>query len=146
MNTTGKLGQYSGPEVVLELDQRFFPQPWSLDQWQGINPDHHQIYTWEAKGKVLAFALFAIMPGDDTAHLYKILVHPDQRGSVVTREFWSSILSKLNELGISKIYLEVEATNDRAIAFYKKVGFISLRQVRAYYSNGSDGLMMQLTL
>lgn len=147
MNTTGSMSE--GPDDlpgIIELDQKYFPHPWTPEQWQGLNHDQHQVLAWKNQEKILGFALFATVPGDDVAHLYKILVHPEARGSKVILEFWSAILGKLRGLGFRQVYLEVEASNERAVGFYKKVGFVSLRRVKGYYSNGSDGLMLQLML
>ena len=147
MNTTGKLKRITSiSKAVMELDRDFFPNPWSEIQWKELNFDHHYLWVWENAGEVLAFALFSVVPGDDTAHLYKILIAPDHRGSGMSLEFWSSLSDELKLARISNVYLEVEATNDRAAHFYKKLGFVCLRRVKSFYSNGSDGLILQLTL
>ena len=146
MNTTGNLTQLSKMSDlsdVIKMDQQFFPNPWTLDQWQELNFDRHLLFTWKGnKG----FALFGFLPGDDVAHLYKILIRPDQQGKGESQEFWSNILPQLQLMQAKSIYLEVEATNLRAIGFYQKASFKTLRKVKSYYSDGSDALMMSLTL
>lgn len=146
MNTTGNFHELlDGSELssLIELDQNFFPNPWTPRQWQELNFAQHLLFSWK---KNLGFALFGYLKGDDTAHLYKILIHPDQQGRGEVQDFWSCIKAELQNRGARSIYLEVEAQNERAIGFYQKVGFQTLRKVKAYYSDGSDALMMNLTL
>jgi ribosomal protein S18 acetylase RimI-like enzyme len=48
--------------------------------------------------------------------------------------------------GAKSIYLEVELPNQRAIGFYKKLGFVSLRTIKRYYSDATDALTMQMII
>lgn len=48
--------------------------------------------------------------------------------------------------GINKLFLEVKTSNLPAIAFYKGLGFTTLRQRNNYYKDGSDCLEMVLEL
>lgn len=144
MNTTGKF-HLLGPkdlDQIIEWDETYFPMPWSAKQWREMNLEHHLLMSWEEMG----FALFGFMEGDDTAHLLKILIKPELRGKGPALNFWKEILNFLTSKKVKNIYLEVEASNERAIGFYQKLGFLTLRRVKGYYSNGSDALMMNLTL
>lgn len=148
MNTTGNLLELSDSsdlnEIVM-MDERYFPHPWKMSQWMELDFGHHLLYTWNNK-RLEGFALFSFVSGDDTAHLYKIQVDPAFQGQGVSMAFWSGIMENLRQKGAKSVYLEVESGNERAVGFYKKVGFTCLRRVKSYYSNGSDGLMLQITL
>jgi ribosomal protein S18 acetylase RimI-like enzyme len=147
MNTTGKLRSHSQVTTdIILLDQEHFPGPWQQEQWLGLNLSQHLLFSWEVDSTTLGFALFGALTGNDTAHLYKILIHPAFQKQKQAQAFWSNICHELKARAFSKVYLEVAATNLRAISFYQKSGFILLRTVRAYYSNGEDGLTMELTL
>lgn len=148
MNITGKLAvisDYLKLAPIIKMDQSFFPNPWSDSQWKELNLDHHLILSW-SDPELEGFALFGLAPGDDTAHLYKIQVDPSKQGTGISLIFWSAIMEHLRGQNLKSVYLEVESTNERAIGFYKKIGFTCLRRVKRYYSNGSDGLMLQITL
>ncbi|MFP5386311.1 MAG: GNAT family N-acetyltransferase [Bacteriovoracia bacterium] len=146
MNITGNFQLEEASADVLQLDQDFFPHPWTSAQWEGLNWKTHSLYTWRERSLLVAFALFGTLPGDDAAHLYKILVLPERRGDGTAHKFWNQIARSLKDSGFFSIYLEVEASNDRAIAFYQKAGFTILRRNLGYYSNGEDALMMSATL
>lgn len=146
MNTIGKfLSEIPGSEVI-QLDAKYFPHPWSPDQWRGLDPMQSRLFTWRELDQLIGYALFGVSPHDDTAHLFKILIIPEKRGTQSTDLFWSALLSELRKLTFRSVYLEVEASNGRAIKFYEKCGFQSLRTNKAYYSNGEDALIMSLTL
>lgn len=148
MNTTGKLVTETFPisNEILEQDQDFFPHPWKAEQWQGLVPEQNLVFSWKENQKLIGWALFSLLNQDDTAHLYKILVHPSYRGSGKALSFWEAILAELRKTSATQVYLEVEASNLVAQKFYEKCGFKLLRRVKSYYSNGDDGLIMLLTL
>ena len=149
MNTTGKIiihDDSSTLEPIIFLDQTYFPNPWPRDQWLKTDFNKNVLLEWNLKESTLGFALFGLLPGDDTAHLYKIFIVPEYQGQGEAHHFWLHVLSLLRQKAMKFIYLEVESTNEQALSFYKKVGFVCLRRVKSYYSNGNDGLMLQLTL
>lgn len=146
MNTIGNISEEQVSEEVIFLDQTFFPTPWSRKQWTELNHSTHTIFCCRKDEQLLGFALLWTLQGDDTAHLLKILLLSDSRGTGASTMFWSEIRNKLKEKGFSSVYLEVEVNNLRAKSFYEKVGFQVLRRIKGYYSNGEDALTMSITL
>ena len=53
-----------------------------------------------------------------------------------------STMRRLSRRGVPRIGLMVKVTNAPARAFYEKYGFEKKRVVRAYYEDGSDGVLM----
>lgn len=147
MNTTGKLISFSSlDERMVELDQRYFPRPWSHQDWQGMNVNHHLLYGWFEGEKLIGFALFQFIVGDETAHLLKILIVPEARGTQTSQSFWSHIIKSLNQIKVKNIFLEVEDLNLQAVRFYEKQGFQLLKMSKGFYSDGKDARLMQLML
>lgn len=146
MNTTGKLVVGPPTDEVMALDQAEFPHPWTKQQWQELDQTSCKLFSWIENDKLLGFALFGTPPFDDVAHLFKILILKEKRGSGASSEFWSNIKKELRDQGFKSVYLEVESSNARAFHFYQKSGFSLLRTNKAYYSNGDDALIMLLTL
>jgi ribosomal protein S18 acetylase RimI-like enzyme len=149
MNTTGKLIQlsptHSDFHQILDLDREQFPRPWSSKDWIDLNWDHHLLYGWCLNGQTVGFALFSLVTDDDVAHLLKICLRSDLRGQGISQQFWDVCLLKIRERGAKTIYLEVESHNHKAIGFYKKLNFETLRVVKSYYSDGTDAITMQIT-
>jgi ribosomal-protein-alanine N-acetyltransferase len=147
MNTTGNFhAELTIPYDVIRLDQDHFPHPWTEAQWKELSPAQNHLFTWKQENKLIGYALFQYLTGDDTAHLLKILVLPESRGRGEVQKFWKEVLIYLKEQGLKNIYLEVEAGNTRAISFYEKCGLQHLRRNKGYYSNGEDALIMSMTL
>ena len=147
MNTTGKLAvePVTTPDV-LALDQAAFPHPWTSEQWSELKADQNILFTWRTQNTLIGYCLFGTNPGDDVAHLFKILIDPAHRQQGNAVLFWSAIVHALKIKKLSRVYLEVEVSNQRAILFYEMAGFKLLRRNKGYYSNGEDALMMELTL
>lgn len=148
MSTTGNLIRVlPGSEHwgdVLELDQKF-SRPWTRPQWEDSDWKQNILFAWEILERPVGYALFFHLPEDPTAHLLKIFLLPDQRGLGRSVLFWREISASLMERGVKDIYLEVEEKNGRAIAFYEKIGFSKLRELKSYYSDGSNAVSMSLT-
>lgn len=150
MSTTGSLHRIDpGHEHwgdAVDLDLRYFPKPWTRPQWEDSDWEQNSLFGWMKLERLIGFALFFHLPGDPTAHLLKILMLPEQRQRGETVLFWRELSSSLKGAGAENVYLEVEEGNAPAIAFYEKIGFVKLRELRSYYSDGSNALAMSLTL
>jgi ribosomal-protein-alanine N-acetyltransferase len=142
MNITGKIFHELPTQQIIQMDQDFFPHPWTEDQWKEL--DSYKLLTWRSDDELLGFALFRIVLNDDVAHLLKLFIRPSVRGTQETGAFWNEIIQELRGHGQSSLYLEVESQNQRAIRFYQKHGFKLLRINKGYYSSGEDALIMSM--
>ena len=130
---------------VSALDREYMPFHWTQDEWLRLSQDH-LLYRWDRGGEIIGFALFAASNLDEVAHLLKIVMSPDFRGTGETQQFWESILHEWHVDSWSRIYLEVQESNHSAMKFYEKVGFKQLRRVPQFYSNGDAAYTMQCEL
>lgn len=76
----------------------------------------------------------------ETVEILYLVVKKEYRNLGIGSEF-IDFLSR--DLDVEKIILEVRASNEVAINFYQKNGFIKLRPLKNYYSDGEDGLSME---
>jgi len=86
----------------------------------------------DAKRRIAGFALVRIVM--DEAELLTIAVDPKWRGKGVGRALMQALFSDLMMSPAKKLFLEVDAGNDAAIALYKRMGFITLSQRQGYYA------------
>lgn len=145
MNTTGRKLDASDLPEVMKLDLAYFPHPWKPQEWREMNLDHHLLLGWKERGKLVAFVLLALAPGDDVAHLLKILIAPEYRGSGLGNKIWDYLRNEISPERTS-LYLEVAADNHRAIKYYEKMGLETIRRNQKYYSDGQDALIMTMAL
>jgi [ribosomal protein S18]-alanine N-acetyltransferase len=90
---------------------------------------------------------FAIMKyGDDEAQLFLLAVRPSHRRRGIGAALLSWLALTARTAGIKVIRLQVRATNDAAIAFYRSVGFRATAVHAAYYQGAEDALLMSWDL
>lgn len=131
---------------IKELDTHFFPQPWTEIMWQGALDENHFIDILKIDNQVIGFAFFNLNRVDSFAHLYKILIHPEHRSRHLGSLLFSHAMDELKSMGLKDFFLEVEEFNHSAQAVYKKIGFNALHLKKHFYSDGSNALIMTMSL
>ena len=121
-----------------------FSDPWSEATLAAkLAPPH--IFTVALDNeKTVGFAIFAKLGNE--AELYDIAVLPEYRSLGAAMALWRSAVSDIKD-SASSVYLEVRASNCRAIGFYKKLGFTETGVRKNYYKNPTeDAILMSLNL
>ena len=131
---------------LYQLEQEQFPTPWSWQAWQGLTQEQSYFVAMvrDEQDNLIAFALFQRL--FEQAHLLKILVDDPYREHGLGRELLQRCFQKLKHDAVTSVYLEVEQQNLAARALYQGLGSVHLHQRKAYYSNGSQALKMQIHL
>ena len=60
---------------------------------------------------------------------------PEYRGGGVAKELFGFMVPRLKEVGIAQYLLEVLSENDRAVALYRKLGFVETRRLAVFRSD-----------
>jgi ribosomal-protein-alanine N-acetyltransferase len=71
-----------------------------------------------------------------------VAVDPRYRRRHIGTALLSAVTAKLLEEGIKQIRLEVRKGNAGAIAFYDHMGYRPLSEIRHYYADGEDALVL----
>jgi ribosomal-protein-alanine acetyltransferase len=79
----------------------------------------------------------------ERGELISVAVDPAARGKGAASLLMVSLLRRLRRRNVSRLVLMVKERNATARAFYAKYAFRKIRRVRAYYEDGSDGLLME---
>lgn len=74
-----------------------------------------------------------------------LAVAPEKQGLGLGRALLSAALTKSEELGANRIYLEVGSQNPSAQALYARYGFKQVGMRKGYY-DGKDALVLTLSL
>lgn len=77
-----------------------------------------------------------------TAEMYNFAVHPDQQGRGIGQFLFEHVLERLKIYGTNKIWLEVRASNNRAIGFYRRNGFLKAGTRKNYYTNPTEDALI----
>ena len=76
------------------------------------------------------------------AHLNLLAVQPGYQRQGVGRQLIEWLEASARTAGIFKVHLELRATNDRARAFYAKLGFREAGRRPGYYDGREDAVRM----
>ena len=130
--------------TVKAIANACFSDPWSEAALASKLAPPHIFKVVLDKEKAVGFAIFARLGNE--AELYDIAVLPEYRGSGAASVLWESAVSDIGD-SASTVYLEVRASNSRAIGFYKKLGFTETGVRKSYYKNPTeDAILMSLNL
>lgn len=133
-------------QAVLQLDESEMQHPWSALQWSQLDDKHDVVFLLHEGDALVGFALYRLSPLEELAHLLKVVVTPAKRGSGLALEFFGDQEAWLRSEQIKRIYLEVAASNERALGLYRKLGFLKLRRIPHFYHDGQDAWTMEKAL
>lgn len=88
----------------------------------------------------------AISLAGDVADLDRIAVLPKARGQGLARELLTRLVDQARDLGAGRMLLEVAADNAAALGLYESFGFDTISTRKAYYPDGVDALVRELTI
>ncbi|GAA5414346.1 GNAT family N-acetyltransferase [Ureaplasma ceti] len=127
--------------ALSELEQALFKNHcYSLEQLEDMYADQNYVfYTFKENDIVLGYMI--VLETADEVELIKIGVSPLAQGKGIGTKLMSIIKE-----GPKDIFLEVSANNTNAISFYEYHGFQFIHRRKAYYQDGSDGLIYKYSV
>lgn len=129
-------------DQVLAIEDSSFQRPWSQDQFE-TELDRRQAVCLAAqdKGRVLGYLVFWLVP--PKIHVLNIAVRPEPRRQGLGGLLLDYMFILGRETGVREILLEVRASNEPAIDFYRSAGFVPAGRREDYYpDNNEDALVM----
>ncbi len=118
---------YIGQVPQSYLDELSVPKRQATWSESLTNPGHN-IFIAEDRGKILGFTSFGPSRDDDalpsTGELYAIYLTEENKGLGIGRDLWAQTYQTLKELCFAEVTLWVLSTNQRALNFYNKAGFV----------------------
>ncbi|MDA7710170.1 ribosomal protein S18-alanine N-acetyltransferase [Gammaproteobacteria bacterium] len=133
-------------EEAYEIEVLTNPSPWSIDNFKSSFEVGHHGLVCKEDSKMLGFLIFS--PIKPEAHLLSIAVIETQQYKGIGSLLLKSMVSQCKAMGINQVFLEVRASNEKAIGFYQKYGFKKDAIRENYYSGDipEDALLMSLEL
>ena len=115
--------------ALVAIDSAAAPFPWSSGQFADSLVSH-RVLVLEEDGEAVGFLIYNRVL--DEAELFNVAVDPSRQG----RGHGAALVARLIELNrchASRIFLEVRASNERAIDLYQRMGFIRQGTRKGYY-------------
>ena len=133
---------------VIELDHSLMPFPWTEAAWLEVDWRHYLLVCLQDQncGALQGFVFYKRLVGDDYAHLLKICLKEEIRGSGLSRDLLTCAENELITDGFGRVVLEVQKENLRAVGFYQKLGFYLTHEQKGYYQNGDNALHFEKKL
>ena len=134
-------------ETVLSIESLVFTTPWQADIFLNLigRPGSELWVIEHPVAGILAYAvLWCIL---DQAELANIAVRSDYRGQGYASRLLERILQIARDRKVETIYLEVRASNTRAVELYERFGFSRVGVRKNYYGEPKeDALVMRVLL
>lgn len=136
-------------DKVSEIEADSFTTPWNKDAFEGsILQENYRLLVAvndEDDSDIYGYCSFYYVM--DEAEIPNVCVRRDKRKLGIGYEMLSKLLEIAKEAGVHTIYLEVRASNNAAIALYKKLGFSENGIRRDFYEKPrEDALIMRCVL
>ena len=130
-------------DQILAIERASFTDPWTRGMFESELDIEARGY---ARGAVrrrhLVGYLFAVVIPDE-AHIGNLAVTPDERRHGVAQELLDQLVVDAREAGVTRVTLEVRASNHAARNFYYKNHFIDIAIRKNYYrSPVEDAIVM----
>jgi len=130
--------------AIMALEEAGFPKAerWSERSWLGeLLGDGRTVLIARAHAPV---GVITVQTVGELADLHRLVVAPGYRRRGVGTQLTTAAVRAVRHLGARAMILEVDYTNDPAIALYARVGFEQLTARENYYGPGRHALIMKL--
>lgn len=125
---------------IIDQDSQMFPDPWSEKVWnESVLVPHYYV-----AASPNSWALVQLNTFEGLIHLLKIYVSPHSRRQGQGDQILKALFEWSKIHAIKRCYLEVDKANQIAVSFYLRQGFKILHEIKAFYSDGRDALIMEL--
>ena len=133
--------------VLVTYEKQLFPySPWNSAQFKeelaGI-PTTRYMSIAESGNTIIGYCGVFLPAAGVEADVLTVAVLPEFRRQGIAKEFMRQIEQWSKERGASAMMLEVEHTNESAIALYKNLGYMKISVRMDYYGPGKDAFVMR---
>lgn len=129
---------------VFTVEKACFSTPWSLASFQNDLTNENAVYfCLEDDDKVIGYVGMWVSFGE--GNINNIAVLPEYRGQGYGALLLEQLIFYAKEHKFTFLTLEVRASNERARALYRKMGFLETGIRKKYYERTEDAILMTLT-
>lgn len=100
----------------------------------------------ELDNKVIGYAIVLTRKNSQKWRIYSIAIAPEARGKGIGKALMAEVFKSAKAAAVTAFSLEVKCDNKGAIELYRQLGFEVIDVLPEYYSDGTDGYRLQLTL
>lgn len=133
--------QFPDLNAIAALEAECFRDAWTYRQLADsfLSPGFAG-YLAEEEGAIIGCA--AYLKAADEADLISVVVRTDRRREGIAGAMLETLFSEALFAGVRRMFLEVRASNEGAIALYRKNGFTHVALRKGYYGD-EDAVVMK---
>lgn len=124
-------------ERLFEIEQKAHLVPWSKGTLLNNRGDKYLNLKLVENGQIVAFAISQIVL--DEATLFNIAVDPAFQRKGFGKRLFSELILRLQQKGITTLWLEVRESNIAAQSLYNSLGFNEVTIRKNYYPTPDGG-------
>ncbi|MBI1620980.1 ribosomal protein S18-alanine N-acetyltransferase [Aquamicrobium zhengzhouense] len=128
-------------EKLTAIHEEDFVRPWSPNEFESLL-EQDTVFGFAAwrvghrRGDPAGFVLARLAAGE--GEILTIAVSRAHRRQGLGRDLMEAVLRELHAERAEALFLEVDETNNAAIAMYKRLGFTEIARRPGYYEHGAD--------
>lgn len=133
--------------AMLATEQAATAYPWAESSFQSSFSERYFNAVAVTEGQIAGFYIGELVAGE--ASLFDIAVHPQQQGKNIGKALLNHFLTEAEARQATDCWLEVRASNQRAITLYEQAGFHQVGVRPAYYpapGGNEDAILMAMSL
>ncbi len=134
-------------EQMLSLETQTTAYPWTLALYQSCFSERYFNFVLELDATIVGFYIGEFVAQE--ASLFNIVVSAQQQGQGYGRVLLEHFIAQADQQLALECWLEVRASNSKAIALYQSAGFHQTGLRRNYYptpTGSEDAILMGLPL
>jgi len=141
LSYTIRLVEASDACGIYEAERACFHDPYPPEAFTDLIKAHQgHFFVASDHGDIVGYAVASA--NATQGHVVSIAVDPRHRRRRIGTALLSALTAKLTEEGIRQMRLEVRKGNAGAIAFYERMGYRAFSEIRQYYADGEDALVL----
>lgn len=131
--------------AIAALEARVFHAPWSEEALALLLSDTAFGYAVVEEGEALCYG--GMLTVLDEGQITNVATHPAHRRRGFAARVMEALLDEARKRGLATVTLEVRASNEAAIALYRRYGFAVLGKRPRFYTHPvEDALIMGAAL
>ena len=119
-------------ESIFQIDQQEYGSHWSKEQLKCWIENQKNNYVLEQGEKIIGFFIVKIVA--DEAELLHLGISKDKQGKGFGRYLFQNLLAMLKQKQVQRLFLEVRASNQKAIRLYQSFGAKRVGARKNYYT------------
>ena len=128
--------------TILEMEQTLYKEPWNEEAYlREIDNDIAYVYVLEHDDVIVGYYGFWVM--FDNIDITKVSIRKELQGKGLSTILMDDFFSRIKNLDVKTITLEVRESNKKAIGLYEKYGFKKISVRSKYYKDCEDALIYQ---